>query len=428
MLGKSFFAVYLTDKERNRRDELNSIIKRTKDGQTHDETEAELNKLETKAIKAYIENHPTPEAIIDELRDIFALLDKEDFIENCKRADVIAKRLKQYERPGGINPISTFVTFFENLSKENYDNFVYFVMDTFCMPRIAAIAVLTGHEDYNDTKILELVPDKYAKEISLMITARYSMFYPDATDIPGSSDGEKAPKIKQPPAPILTEDYMKVFHDKTRGIAMASRKKVTYNQVTRAGTIVTKDMEIELAQYEKGTSLGVQEDKLLEIAKALFTQANSSGTAADKITDKVYIPLKEYALKCGYKVEPVLTGNETPEEEQKEINRAKNAMKDARKKIKKSLNVLFSLSVSLTEKVRGTEDKWSKRRLISGVDMTADHIIITFAQDYAAALTRLPLSNFSTAMLGIDARDTNAYMLGKRLIDHFSQYNNSFCT
>lgn len=371
-------------------------------------------------VQRYIAARGTKEAILADVEAILEAITKEEWEQQLAWSkklyeEEIARMESDHNEQYGREATPEYQRYLEMLeedSKNSLYSFLAYIMQYRIIFQVNALVRFTTPRTGLDVMLLPYVEK------------RYKVFYPDYEKQP---EEKEAPK--QPPAPVFMEDYMQVFHDKTRYIARAARKKANIDRVSGTGRIVTSEMEIELAQYEKlEGSLGVQEDKLFETAKVVFTKNNSGGAAAEKINYKVRIPLTEYATMLGYKVTPALSGDETPEANKKEITRARESLKDARKKVKRSLNIIYAMSVSLTEKIKGKEETWRKRRLVSGVDIVGSgynaYIEITFAQDYAAALTALPLSNFSMPLLSVDPRNANAYILGKKLIDHFSHYNN----
>jgi len=230
-------------------------------------------------------------------------------------------------------------------------------------------------------------------------------------------------------APALSQDkkgYLPILHGKaTDAFAKMAGKQATENAITKAGTITDGEVKLVIEGFnELSGTLGVSTHKLLSKAVAEFTNLNHTGTGNDREVrqTEVNIPLREYALKCGYDV--LEHTKETDEEQTKEAKRAENALKEARKKINRDLAILFSSSISWREKVKGKQADFMDIRLIESKGIRNGYIKITFSQSLANYLILLPLGQYAEALLGVDERNINAYTMGLKMTEHFNNDNN----
>ena len=166
------------------------------------------------------------------------------------------------------------------------------------------------------------------------------------------------PVLSAPEEPAeQASEFLPVLHGKaTDAIARMSGSKPTPNPLNNTASIESGEVKLIIRSLDtlSGT-LGVSTHKLLSTAIAGFTALNHTGKGKDRSLReaKVAIPLKEYALKCGYDVEEHPT--DSPEEAEKEALRAKRALDNVRRKVKKDLELLYNASISWKEKVKGKD-------------------------------------------------------------------------
>jgi hypothetical protein len=227
--------------------------------------------------------------------------------------------------------------------------------------------------------------------------------------------------INEPHAPFLP-----VLHGKAMdAIARMSGSKPTPNPLNNTASIERGEVKLIINSLDtlSGT-LGVSTHKLLSTAIASFTAQNHTGTGKDRSLReaKVAIPLKEYAIQCGYDVEEHPT--DTPEEAAKEAKRAKNTLDNFRRKVKKDLELLYNASISWKEKVKGKEADFADIRILGGKGIRAGYINLEFTMSLAEYLIQLPLSQYPQALLLLDERNDNAYNIGLKMSEHYSNDNN----
>ena len=133
------------------------------------------------------------------------------------------------------------------------------------------------------------------------------------------------------------------------------------------------------------------------------------------------IPLISYARLLGYPVDERETA--TPEEAEKEKRRIKNLMKDVRGKINDQLDVLYSLSLSWSEK-KGRVSDYQDVRLLQRKGVKRGMISIQFSDDIARYLLCSYVMQYPEALLSIDERSPRAYRVGYKLAYHSSVRRN----
>ena len=220
-------------------------------------------------------------------------------------------------------------------------------------------------------------------------------------------------------------EYLPILHGKATDLLAGMNSKAgELDNITGSLTITNDALKAEIHNFNGlvGT-LGVSTHKLLLTAIGRFVENNHVGSQARELREtEVKIPVDTYALKCGYKVDQKPTA--TKEEEKKEATRAKNALKNAKRKITKDLEILFSTSLSWKENIRKQETDFYDVRLIEAKGIKSGCINIKFTQTFAEYLLLLPVGHYFTALLGVDERSTNAYILGYHMINHFLMDSN----
>ena len=220
--------------------------------------------------------------------------------------------------------------------------------------------------------------------------------------------------------------YYPVLHGKAiDAILRMIGSKPTRNPLNNTGSIERGEVKLIIKSLDTLTStLRASTHKLLITAIARFTANNHTGRGKDRTlaTAKVSIPLKDYALKCGYDVEEHPTDN--PEEAEKEALRVKRTLDNARRKVQEDLALLYNASISWKEKVKGKDADFADVRILGGKGIKAGRINIEFSVSLAEYLILLPLTQFPPALLSLDERNSNAYTIGWKMALHYSHDNN----
>lgn len=235
------------------------------------------------------------------------------------------------------------------------------------------------------------------------------------------------PVLSAPEEPAeQASEFLPVLHGKaTDAIARMSGSKPTPNPLNNTASIESGEVKLIIKSLDtlSGT-LGVSTHKLLSTAIAGFTSLNHTGTGKDRSLReaKVAIPLKEYAIKCGYDV--IEHPTDTPEEAAKEAKRAKNALDNFRKKVRKDLELLFNASISWKDNIKGKEVDFADIRILGGKGIKAGYINLEFTVSIAEYLIQLPLSQYPQSLLLLDERNDNAYNIGLKMSEHYSMDSN----
>lgn len=236
-----------------------------------------------------------------------------------------------------------------------------------------------------------------------------------------------APFVKIiPPVKQREENYLPMLHGKaTDAIALMIGKPLEENPLNQTASITSGEVKLVVRELDKlACTLGVSTHKLLSTAIAIFTSLNNTGLGnqRDLRTGRVSIPLKEYALKCGYNVLEHTTEN--PEDAEKEAKRAKNALNKARQKIKKDILLLRASSLTWEEKVKGKVGDFADIGILGAGWIRNGSIVLEFTASIAEYLIQLPLTQYPIALLAVDERNNNAYSIGLAMAEHYSLDNN----
>lgn len=225
------------------------------------------------------------------------------------------------------------------------------------------------------------------------------------------------------------ESYLPMVHGKgTDSIATMARVTIDENKLNNTGVIQRGDVKLVIRKFnELSGTLGVSTHKLLSTAVAKFTAINNNEKTKNikALALRVAIPLKEYVKRCGYDIEPHLIDGMTTEEQEKEVKRAENTLKNARRKIKKDLLLLASSSLYFEESVQGKKSKdFSIANILGKGSIAKGYIVIEFTLTMGEYLVQLPLTQYPLALLKVDERNDNAYIMGLKMTEHYNMYNN----
>ena len=220
--------------------------------------------------------------------------------------------------------------------------------------------------------------------------------------------------------------YFPVLHGKaTDAIPRMIGSKLTRHPLNNTGSIERGEVKLIIKSLDTlKDTLRASTHKLLITALARFTANNHTGRGKDRTfrNARVSIPLKDYALECGYDVEEHPTDN--PEEAEKEALRAKRTLDNVRRKVQEDLALLYNASISWKEKVKGKDADFADVRILGGKGIKAGRINIEFSVSLAEYLILLPLTQLPLALLSLDERNSNAYTIGWKMALHYSHDNN----
>lgn len=221
------------------------------------------------------------------------------------------------------------------------------------------------------------------------------------------------------------ENFLAMYHGKaTDSLARVSSKGAKINPITGSATIENGDIKVVIQKFtDLQATLGVNTHKLLSVGVARFTALNNySRRGETSLQYAIQIPLEEYAYFLGYDV--IQHPTETPEEAEAEKKRANNALKDAKKKIRKDLDTLGAMELTWEEKVKGKAGDYQALHIVGSRGIRNGFINITFDPVMAEYLAKLPVTQYPIALLGVDARNSNAYSMGLKFTEHYNLDNN----
>lgn len=248
---------------------------------------------------------------------------------------------------------------------------------------------------------------------------------PDLTTINEAPNISTALKILDP-VEHREGRYLPMLHGKaTDAMSLMSGKPLEENPLNQTASVTSKEVKLVIRELDKlSGTLGVSTHKLLSTAIASFTAINNTGLGnqRDLRTGRVTIPLREYALKCGYDVLEHAT--DTPEEAEKEALRVKRQMDNARRKIKKDILLLRASSLTWEERVKGKSGDFVDIGILGAGGIRKGSIMLEFTASIAEYLIQLPLTQYPVALLGVDERNNNAYSIGLAMAEHYSLDNN----
>jgi len=247
----------------------------------------------------------------------------------------------------------------------------------------------------------------YTKRIMDIVEARVSKWY-------------------EPPE----SNYLPVLKGKATDLAkLATKSSLIEDKIAHTGTFkVTGEdspLEATIRKFDEyRAKLSVSTDQLLNVAIANFSNNNHIGEGNNRIlkTTEVRISLKDYARARGIDIDSHPTS--TPEEKKREAERVKKALKRARKSAEEDLEALATTPLSWEEKVKGKRENFIDVYPVEAKAIIDGYIYIKFTPSYSSYLLKLPMNQFPKALLLLDSRQSNAYMIGKKLTSHYFMDSN----
>ena len=224
-------------------------------------------------------------------------------------------------------------------------------------------------------------------------------------------------------------DFYYMYHSKPTNalISMSSKNAKSKDLYGKNAIIEKDDVKLEIIDFNSiRGALGVSTNKLLSAALIEFTKQNTEADLTkNNINTRVSIPLKDYALACGYEVEEKITKNMNKEEIEKEKERASNALKYARKQINKDLNILFASKVSWKETSKRFKNKdFMDYRFIVGKGIRKGRIHIEFYSGFSDIMVQQAITPHPLALFKVDAGKPTAYAIGRKMATHYGMNNN----
>ena len=351
-----------------------------------EELEEESRNIHNAVEERYIKSH-TEKQILEDAEEILDAVGKEEFFEYISAwRDTLEKAIKN-----GADAKKS--ESFRKYTLETYDNCFNFMLHPLRV-QLNAFA-----EDEEATKkLLNIVGKK-------------------------TSQWYKQPEWEQ--------DTWKMVHNQaTDELGYMSPKSAVIDPITKAITIkrggvslvLKEDIPIERLD-ELTIKLGTGTIKLLNTALAEFTKNNDFRSKKELALD-IDIPLRDYARALGVDIDEHETS--TPEEAEKEKNRARNALKNARRSVTKHMDTLYRASLSWEDKTqkKGASD-FDDVRIITRKSIKDGYIHLELYPGLARALAdKKTITEFPLVLLSYDERNPNAYSIGQALYMHYAMDNN----
>lgn len=215
-------------------------------------------------------------------------------------------------------------------------------------------------------------------------------------------------------------NFLPMLHGKaTDKLATMAGVAIKENNFSNTGMVERFGVKLTLNDFNSFVkTIGISAHKLLSAAIIEFTSINHTGNHNRHLRNlRVNIPLKEYALSCGY---DVIEHNTSIEE----TKRVENTLKEARRKIKRDIKLLISSSLSWEENIKGKKGDFHISNILGSGGIRKGFINLEFTLSMAEYLIILPLSQYPVALFAVDERNPNAYNIGLKMSNHFNLDNN----
>ena len=212
-----------------------------------------------------------------------------------------------------------------------------------------------------------------------------------------------------------------------------ARTRGAVNRVTKDSLTIGNDVTIRLiggGKKDKDGNLIIQlpgagEAKLLRYGVSALTKVNSQ--FEKKPILRIYGDTKDFARACikdaarGIDPRPMAT----PEEQERENQRAAKALENFVAKLGKNARLLRNgAQFDFVATSRGKEKRYSGLTMLGAYDIDADVIMLEFTQTAAEYFVQQPLSITPRAYYAIDERKPNALAIADELIRQYGNENN----
>jgi hypothetical protein len=185
------------------------------------------------------------------------------------------------------------------------------------------------------------------------------------------------------------------------------RTEPNLNKITGIATITDKEkgFTIFFENYKSlASGLRVSTNKLFDALTIQLTrQCDYKGNG--EIDTTVSIPLEEYLSLCG-------------------VKETKTSIDKARITLKEDLSSLYSISIEWYEHRGKNKQEFKKMRICDMVEFKNGYIRINFSKPIAQYLANAYVMQMPHALFKLDARNGNAYAIGRKLILHHGIDNN----
>ena len=192
---------------------------------------------------------------------------------------------------------------------------------------------------------------------------------------------------------------------------------------TKKAVVFTKDgHKLTINNFDKLLkALSTPAKKLVNTAIMYLTNVNYY--RSHNITPTVEIPLVAYGEACGYQLTPRKMA--TKEEQTAEDKAVKKRIREFQKEVKGDLRDITAVQWTAEETKGRNKGDYADMTIISSHRITNGLIRINFDIDAANYLVNSYVMQHPIALLKIDNRNPNAYALGVKIAQHYSNDNNA---
>lgn len=205
-------------------------------------------------------------------------------------------------------------------------------------------------------------------------------------------------KMSLPPSTALSL----MFSGKPINALTLARGKGKFDPASR----ILKVGDVNIFAPENVQKIGVGAAKAFRYILAEFTKHNSQNMPKDKIINRIFLNVKDFAEANGIDI------------------KSSDAMKNFRRKLKGNLNILLTHKISWNDKIKGKKEHFPEMTWISAFKPTRDLWLVEVTQSMAEVLALLPMIYYSRALYSLDDREFNAFAIGEAMCIHYCQENN----
>lgn len=215
----------------------------------------------------------------------------------------------------------------------------------------------------------------------------------------------------------------------TRAIAKFNSKNAIVDDISKSAVMENEEAKLTIMEFKslKG-SFNINTNKILMAGIHHFTVNNDNESAKKGIINyEVAIPIKDYCISCGY-TQIIEEEKETPEEQEKERQRALKALWNIRGKLDEDLDILSHSRLEWYER----DDRLRKimggnvirTALIGSNFLGKDYMHFFIDPFYAKYLVNSPQTLYPKLMFSIDAKNANSFLLQLKLSEHYNMASN----
>lgn len=208
--------------------------------------------------------------------------------------------------------------------------------------------------------------------------------------------------------PFVTDGLM-CYHGKIDEMNKLESSGLIINNYSGNAEIDFDGISVTIENYNN-QKFGIGLNKLLYAIIAKFTR-NNSNNRTNNLDKTVELNLREFIISTGHDINSI---NRTKEQN-------KNLEKQFVKKIKKELELLYSINISI---INHNDYSESNMRILQFKKIKKGNIIATLTDPLAEYLISKPLTILHPGILLIDEKKPLAYRIGFKMMTHFYNSKN----